>query len=41
MGVQNFASRTDYNLTIQTLGIWTQRADVAILNTEVPWNTII
>lgn len=41
MGFQNSAPRLDYNLYIQSLNMWTQRADAAMITTEVPWDTLI
>lgn len=41
MGFSNSAPRfDDINLLIQTLNIWTTRADAAIVNTEVPWKEL-
>ncbi len=41
MGFANSAPRfDDFNLVLQTLQIWTTRADAAIVNTEVPWDTL-
>lgn len=41
MGFGNSAPRyDDINLVIQTLNIWTLRADAAIVNTEVPWKEL-
>lgn len=41
MGFANSAPRfDDFNLILQTLDLWTQRADAAIINTEVPWDTL-
>ena len=42
MGFQSSAPRwDDYNLFIQTLNIWTQRADAAIISVEVPWDSLL
>ncbi|MBL7846015.1 MAG: hypothetical protein JNL40_01005 [Cyclobacteriaceae bacterium] len=41
MGFANSAPRfDDFNLVLQSLQIWTTRADAAIVNTEVPWDTL-
>jgi hypothetical protein len=41
MGFQNSAPRfDDINLFLQSLQIWTTRADAAIINTEVPWDSL-
>jgi hypothetical protein len=41
MGFQNSAPRfDDFNLFIQSLAIWTPRADAAIISTEVPWDSL-
>jgi hypothetical protein len=41
MGFQNSAPRFDnVNLFLQSLQIWTTRADAAIINTEVPWDSL-
>lgn len=41
MGFQNSAPRLDYNLYLQSLEMWTQRADAAMITTEVPWDTLM
>ena len=42
MGFQSSAPRwDDFNLYIQTLNIWTQRADAAIISVEVPWDSLL
>lgn len=42
MGFQNSAPRfDDFNLTLQSLNTWTQRADAAIISTEVPWDSLL
>ena len=39
MGFANSAPRfDDINLVLQSLNLWSTRADVAIINTEVPWD---
>jgi len=41
MGFANSAPRfDDFNLIIQSLNLWTTRADAAIVNTEVPWDSL-
>jgi len=40
MGFQNSAPRYDFNTVMQSLHIWEQRADAAIITTEVPWDTL-
>ncbi len=41
MGFQNSAPRfDDINLFLQSLQIWTPKADAAIITTEVPWDSI-
>src|ERR1700730_16811603 len=40
MGFQNYAPRLDFNLYIQTLNLWVQRADAAMITTEVPWDSL-
>jgi len=42
MGFQSSAPRwDDYNLYIQSLNIWIQRADAAIISVEVPWDSLL
>ncbi len=42
MGFQNSAPRyDDFNLILQTLAIWTPRADAAMITTEVPWDSLL
>lgn len=41
MGFQNSAPRIDIDLIIQSLDLWTQRADVAMITTEVPWAELL
>ena len=41
MGFQNSAPRIDINLILQSLNLWTQRADVAMITTEVPWAELL
>ena len=40
MGFQNSAPRYDFNTVIQCLNMWTQRADAAIISSEVPWDSL-
>ncbi len=41
MGFQNSAPRIDIDLILQSLNIWTQRADAAMITTEVPWEELL
>jgi hypothetical protein len=42
MGFGNSAPRfDDFNLLVQSLNLWTARADAAIVNTEVPWDSLL
>ncbi|MBI3219563.1 MAG: hypothetical protein HYZ44_08630 [Bacteroidetes bacterium] len=42
MGFQNSAPRyDDFNLILQTLGLWSTRADAAMITTEVPWDSLL
>lgn len=42
MGFQNSAPRFDnFDLFIQSLNIWTQRADAAMMTHEVPWEELL
>ncbi|MCW3124022.1 MAG: hypothetical protein JWQ38_3514 [Flavipsychrobacter sp.] len=41
MGFQNSAPRyNDINLVLQVLGMWTTRADAAIISMQVPWDSL-
>jgi hypothetical protein len=41
MGYQNSAPRyDDFNLIIQSLQLWSTRADAAMITTEVPWDSL-
>jgi len=41
MGFQNSAPRyNDINLVLQVLGMWTSRADAAIISMQVPWDSL-
>lgn len=42
MGFQNSAPRfDDINLFLQSLNLWTTRADAAIISTEIPWKELL
>jgi hypothetical protein len=41
MGFQNSAPRVDFNLIMESLNMWTQRADAAMITTEVPWDSLL
>jgi hypothetical protein len=41
MGFAASAPRPDLNLLLQSLGLWTQHADAAIISTEVPWDSLL
>jgi hypothetical protein len=42
MGFQNSAPRyDDLQLVLQTLELWTKRADAAIVTSEVPWDSLL
>jgi hypothetical protein len=41
MGFANSAPRPDLNLILESLNLWTQHADAAIISTEVPWDSLI
>jgi hypothetical protein len=41
MGFGNSAPRPDLNLIIESLNLWTQHADAAIISTEVPWDSLM
>jgi hypothetical protein len=41
MGFANSAPKGDFNLFVQSLNEWTQRADAAIISTEVPWDSLL
>ncbi len=40
MGFQNSAPRYTFDEAIKSLGIWTQRADAAIITADVPWDSL-
>ena len=41
MGFQNSAPRyDDFNLVVQSLQLWSPRADAAMITTEVPWDSL-
>jgi hypothetical protein len=41
MGFQNLPPRPDVNQAVQTLELWTKRADAAIFHIDVPWKGLI
>jgi len=41
MGFATSAPRPVLNLVLQSLDLWTQHADAAIISTEVPWDSLI
>ncbi len=42
MGFQNSAPRyDDFNLILQTIALWSTRADAAMITTEVPWDSLL
>jgi hypothetical protein len=41
MGFQSSAPRAEFDLVIQSLHIWEQRADAAMITTEVPWDSLL
>jgi hypothetical protein len=41
MGFQNSAPRQDFSLVIQSLDMWTQWSDAAMISTEVPWDSLL
>lgn len=41
MGFSNSAPRPDYNIYIQSLNEWSQRADAAIISTDIPWDSLL
>jgi hypothetical protein len=40
MGFQNFPPKADANTILQTLNMWTQRSDAAIISIQVPWQLL-
>ncbi|NOU17498.1 MAG: hypothetical protein HOO91_08065 [Bacteroidales bacterium] len=40
MGFQSSAPRIEFDLVIQSLHLWEQRADAAMITTEVPWDSL-
>ncbi len=40
MGFMNSGPRYDHELVLQSLYMWTERADAAIISTEVPWDSL-
>jgi hypothetical protein len=41
MGFQNSTPRLDFNLDIQSLNLWTARADAAIISGGLPWDSLL
>lgn len=41
MGFQSSAPRADFELAIKSLHMWEQRADAAIISSEVPWDSLL
>jgi hypothetical protein len=41
MGFENSAPRADYSLYIQSLNLWTTRADATILSEQLPWDSLL
>jgi hypothetical protein len=41
MGFQNFAPRPDYNEYIESLNLWSTRADAAIISVQLPWDSLL
>jgi hypothetical protein len=41
MGFTDLPPKLDFNIYIQSLNMWTQRADAAIISTEVPWDSLL
>ncbi|MBS1667661.1 MAG: hypothetical protein JST58_09820 [Bacteroidetes bacterium] len=41
MGFQNSAPRMDFNLAIQSLKLWTESADAAMISGQVPWDSLL
>lgn len=40
MGFQNSAPRLDFDFYMQSLNLWSQRADAAMISSEVPWDSL-
>jgi hypothetical protein len=40
MGFQNSAPRNDFELVLQSLNMWAERADAAIISVELPWDSL-
>jgi hypothetical protein len=40
MGFQSSAPRFEFDIVIQSLHLWEQRADAAMITTEVPWDSL-
>lgn len=41
MGFGNFAPRPDFDLALQTLALWSTRADAAIMHEAMPWRELL
>ena len=41
MGFQNSAPRPDFNLYVQSLNLWSTRADAAIISVQLPWDSLL
>jgi len=41
MGFSVIPPRPDINVAVQSLGIWTRRADAAIMHLDVPWSLLL
>ena len=41
LGFMSSAPRLDFNLYLQSLGIWTVHADATIVSVEVPWDSLL
>ena len=41
MGFSVIPPRPDLNLAVRSLGVWTQRADAAIMHVDVPWAQLL
>jgi len=41
MGFQNSAPRPDFNLYVQSLNLWSTRADAAMISVQLPWDSLL
>lgn len=41
MGFQNSAPRSEFDLFVASLNLWVERADAAMITTEVPWDSLL